>query len=287
MKNVRLCLIILNWNSYKDTLQAIESLADCEWAITVVDNASSDPLEAETIRRTHPQVTVLETTRNLGYAGGMNVGLKWAAANGFSHTVLLNPDTLPSIMVIASMLRLSNGYAVVGTAQVTEELIPYVSAAHLQGRKPVPFTCESACGEGHDVDIVSGAAILIELRTAEQLGFIDEKFFHYKEEFDYCYRVGLSGKKLRYSCGAALIHRRGGSLSGTSPTAVYYSYRNELLFLRKHFGRFGWLSGLGLFRNALLTLLKSPAVSYSVVKGLSHGLRGVYGPTASLKKPVA
>lgn len=281
--DMRLCIIILNWNSLQDTLLAIKSLEGCEWPIIVIDNASTNPLEAVAIRQQHPDIAVLETAENLGYAGGMNVGLKWTVANGFTHALLLNPDTLPSIAVIDSMVRISDGCAVVGTAQVTDDSKSYVSAAYLTGRKPMPFTCASSCGQGHDVDIVSGAALLLELEAAEQLSFLDEEFFHYKEEYDYCYRVGLSGRKIRYSCGVALIHRRGGSLPGASPTALYYSYRNELLFLRKHFGKLGWLSGLGVFRNALLKLSRSPEVRFAVLSGLVHGMRGVSGPAASLK----
>lgn len=284
MSDIRLCIIILNWNSLEDTLRAINSLKGCAWPITVVDNASDNPLESEIIQQSNPSLTVLESSRNLGYAGGMNIGLKWTVANGFSHAVLLNPDTLPSINVIESMVKLSPGSAVVGTAQVTDDLSSYVSAAHLRGRKPMAFTCETHCGKGHDVDIVSGAAILLELDAAKQIDYFDEDFFHYKEEYDYCYRIGLLGRKLKYSCGVALIHRRGGSLPGSSPTAMYYSYRNELLFLRKHFGKLGWLSGLGLFRNALLSLSGSSEVSFAVLKGLMHGLRGISGPMALLKR---
>lgn len=284
MNEIRLCIIILNWNSSADTNRAISSLGDCDWAVTVVDNASNDPNEMAIILEAHPGATVLQTGQNLGYAGGMNVGLKWALANDFSHALLLNPDTLPSVSVIESMIQQSGDCAVVGTAQVTEDLSPYVSAALLKGSKPIPFTCATGCGQGHDIDIASGAALLLELNKAEQLDFIDEHFFHYKEEFDYCYRVGASGGKIRYSCGVPLIHKRGGSLPGTSPTAQYYSYRNELLFLRKHFGPLGWVSGLGLFRNALLSIVKSPGVATSVIKGLYHGLRGISGPVSSLKR---
>lgn len=284
MSDMRLCIVILNWNSSQDTIRAIRSLGECDWDITVVDNASSDPQEVAVIQAAHPKTSFLQTGKNLGYAGGMNAGLKWALENGYSHALLLNPDTLPSASVINSMIQQANGYAVVGTAQVTEDLSPYVSAALLRGRKPVPFACTRQCGQGHDIDIASGAALLLDLNTAEQLDFIDEDFFHYKEEFDYCYRVRASGGKIRYSCGAPLIHKRGGSLPGSSPMALYYSYRNELLFLRKHFGPLGWLSGLGLFRNAFMSILKSPKAAASVVSGLNHGLRGISGPLSALRK---
>lgn len=283
MNNAKVCIIILNWNSCSDTIKAIELLGESQWHITVVDNASGDPTEARTIELAHPGTTVLRSTSNLGYAGGMNLGLRWAYSNGFTHAILLNPDTRPSTEVLEAMIQHSEGYAVVGTAQVTENLESYVSAAQLNGSKPFPFVCETACGRGHDVDIVSGAGILVELYTAEELGYIDENFFHYKEEFDYCYRVKMSGRKIFYSCGVPLIHRRGGSLPGSSPSALYYSYRNELLFLRKHQGRCGWISGLGIFRNAIVAILKNPSSAPAILRGLFHGIRGISGPLFSLK----
>jgi GT2 family glycosyltransferase len=281
----RLCIIILNWNSIEDTLRVLSILSGSSWDTCVVDNGSSNDQEANTIARQWSKTRVLETDRNLGYAGGMNVGMNWALTEGYTHALLLNPDTIPNANVIDAMLDLSDACAVVGTAQVTEDLVPYVSAASLNGRKPIPFECQTSCGLGHEVDIVSGAGILVDLNVAKLLDFMDERYFHYKEEFDFCFRVNAFGGKVRYNCGSPLIHRRGGSLPGTSPAAMYYSYRNELLFLRKHFGSLGWLSGLGVFRNGLLAMLRSPKSSFAILRGLLHGIRGVSGPVDNLSYP--
>lgn len=276
-KRGRKCVLILNWNSYEDTICAIELLGGCNWPIVIVDNASHG-IDVRMIRDRFPHIPVIENDKNLGYAGGMNVGMKWALAEGFTHALLLNPDTLPTLNVIEAMDSLSTDAAIVGTAQVTSDLKSYVSAAMLDGRKPRSFRCESGCGSGHDVDIVSGAALLIHLEAAQAVNYMDERFFHYKEEFDFCYRITATGRKIVYSCSPALVHKQGGSLSTTSNAAVYYWYRNEILFLQKHFGPFGWLSGLGIFRNAFQTIWSSRSTWPSAMKGVLHGLEGVTGP---------
>lgn len=283
MSEKKLCIVILNWNSSEDSLHVIGLLARSPWQICLVDNGSEDPAEVGTIRERYPNVHTIRTGLNLGYAGGMNTGMKWARSQGFSHCLLLNPDTTPSAQVVEEMLNLADGYAIVGTAQVTEDYVPYISAATLNGRKVVPFNCPTSCGLGHEVDIVSGAGILVELATAASAGYMDERFFHYKEEFDFCYRISRLGWKIRFNCGTPLVHRRGGSLAGSSPSAMYYSFRNEMLFLRKHFGPFAWLSSLGLFRNAIVSSFKSPSNIYAILRGLVHGARGTTGPLSDLK----
>lgn len=280
----RLCILILNWNSIEDTTKVVDLLRDTQWSICVVDNGSSDISEAPSLKNHYPDVHVIQTGMNLGYAGGMNTGMRWARAQGYSHVLLLNPDTAPTASVIEDMVQASKGYAVVGTAQVTDFGESYISAANLQGRKVVPFRCETSCGQGHEVDIVSGAAILIELATAESLGYMDQRFFHYKEEFDFCYRVTSSGARISYNCKSALVHRRGGSLSGTSSSGMYYTFRNEVLFLRKHFGRTAYLSSPGLYRMALRSVLRHPNNVRAITRGIYHGVLGITGPLFDLTK---
>lgn len=283
MSGKRLCIVVLNWNSIDDALRAIDLLISSPWQICLVDNGSYNTAEPRIVRERFPGVHTLETGSNLGYAGGMNVGMRWALSYGFTHCLLLNPDTTPTVRVVQDMLNLVDNCAVVGTAQVTENHEPYISAAMLRGKKVAPFQCSLSCGLGHEVDIVSGAGIMVDLALAETVGYMDERFFHYKEEFDFCYRISQRGLKLRFNCAEPLIHRRGGSLAGSSPSAMYYSYRNELLFRKKHFGPLAWLSSLGLFRNAVLASLKSPHNIHAIVRGLVHGARGVTGPLSDLK----
>ncbi|WP_082874460.1 glycosyltransferase family 2 protein [Arthrobacter sp. OY3WO11] len=284
MNSSKLCIIILNWNSIEDTLKAVGLLHASPWDICVVDNGSQNAGEVALLRETYSDVHVVETGDNLGYAGGMNTGMRWAASQGFTHSLLLNPDTTPSIDVVEGMLRLSDGCAVVGTVQVTEDHIPYVSAAILQGKKKViPFRCPANCGNGHDVDIVSGAGMLIELDAAAALGYMDERFFHYKEEFDFCFRVTSSGGRIRFNCGSPLIHRCGGSLASSSASGMYYTFRNEVLFLRKHFGLLASISGIGIYRNALKSMIDEPKNSAAILRGILHGVQGITGPLSKLR----
>jgi GT2 family glycosyltransferase len=84
------------------------------------------------------------------------------------------------------------------------------------------------------VDVVSGATLVLELETAIRLGGLDESFFHYAEEVDYCLRVRRTGGRILWSCSTVVPHAVGGSMAHTSASAHYYTARNKLLLARKH-----------------------------------------------------
>ena len=143
--------------------------------------------------------------------------------------------------------------------------------------------CDGCPAGVHDVDVVSGAALLVDLRVAEQVGYMDESYFHYKEEVDFCVRVRLTGERVRFCCAYALRHERGGSLSHRSPMAHYYATRNELLFVRRFYG---WLELLRMPRLVASLLLafvpvRGGAHARSVRLGVWHALRGVTGHLAT------
>ncbi|MDQ0731127.1 glycosyltransferase family 2 protein [Arthrobacter sp. B1I2] len=279
---VSTCIIILNWNSAGDVIQCLGHIDSREWDILIVDNASSDSEEAESIKLTFPAVHLLKNSTNLGYAGGMNSGMRWAKENGYSSALLLNPDTKPTLELIRSMINASKEASVVGTAQVSPDgagvMVPYVSAATLRGDKPISYEWSTETNELVEVDIVTGAAILVDLSEAARINYMDEQFFHYKEEYDFAFRMRKAGNRIVFVSEYPLVHERGGSLPLHSAQAVYYNYRNELLFLRKHFGIFGFARGPGIFRDAVRHGFNSPRLAVPIVLGLFHGLRGVTGP---------
>jgi GT2 family glycosyltransferase len=93
---VKVFVIILNWNGYKDTLECLRSVDKIDYPkfeTVVVDNASTDG-SVEAIRKRFPHVTLLENGQNLGYAAGNNVGIRHALANGAGYILLLNNDTV-------------------------------------------------------------------------------------------------------------------------------------------------------------------------------------------------
>ncbi len=281
-------VIVLNWNCAADTIFCVNLLESAGFKAIVVDNGSENPNEANLIRLAIPNLTVLDAKKNLGYAGGMNMGMKWSLSHGYTHSLLLNPDTIPTQKVIDAMLRISAGAAVVGTAQGVLDsngnIQAYTSAAMLVKDKPVAFRCKNGCAKGHEVDIVSGAALLLDLEIAQDLGYMDERYFHYKEEFDFVYRAGKTGRKIMYSCAETLDHKRGGSLPIFSPIARYYNFRNEILFLTKHFGPLGWIKGPRIFSHAFLVMVESPRSSFMILRGLCDGILGVSGPLIVKKR---
>jgi GT2 family glycosyltransferase len=295
--------VVLDWNGGPEALAAVESLAASNGPrlrVVLVDNASRVPAIAE-VQRRHPDATCLRNPRNLGYAGGNNVGIRAALDAGADHVLVLNndarvrPDTVaelvatarcdPRIAVVgAKILRADDPerlWMAWGDVSWRQSLVRLVG----QGQRDGPeFAAE------RDVDWVSGCGLLFTRRGLEEVGLFDEEFFAYHEEVDWCARARARGLRVVWTPRAVVLHRGEGS-SGAGRYVSRKQYlvsRNAVLFARRH-GRLGERIRFALAVVATLPfqylrrLLRGEQAGVVLkVRGMWDALRGKPIPRAEL-----
>lgn len=288
--------VILNWNGVPDTIRCLRAVIGgaVRPAVIVVDNGSADDSVAR-LERLDDDFSLVKLDRNLGYAGGMNAGIAAAQALGAAWVWLLNADTVPRPDALEALLARGDHFAVAASRQVTSagpdttDAEPYVVAAMLHNGNPRPFGCPGCDLGAHEVDVVTGAALLIGLPWIERVGPLDERFFHYKEEYDLVRRIAEAGGRIGLVCGSEVWHQRGASLHHASPRAQYYFHRNEVLYVRKHHARplRRLLVAEPIHYKRLATSVLGVAVggreqrsrALAVLAGYWDGVRDVHGPT--------
>lgn len=229
--------IIVNWNASHDTLTVARWLGTAHPGarIYVIDNASEDEDRRHLRQHLADSVTLIEKETNDGYAAGVNTGIRLARACGARYGWLLNPDSLPTAACLPALLAGIENAVAVGPRQYQSDSPDdpgqtYVSAATISQGRVTPVKCGGCVLGVHDVDIVTGTGLLVDLDACAVAGPLREEFFHYKEEFEFIERLGQVGS-IRHVCSATVWHRRGGALSHESQAAQYYRVRNELLYL--------------------------------------------------------
>ncbi len=291
--------VVLNWNGWRETLRCLASLQEVAYpklSVLVVDNHSTDDSVA-LLRDARPGVEVLVAGRNGGYAAGMNFGIARAFELGADWIWALNNDIVvrPDALQASVTAIVGPDVGVVGSTQVTSvtpwvSARPYPTAARHRGRRDEMVVCmgEPPHPQGHDVDFVSGAALLLRSEMLRQVGQFDESYFHYAEEVDLCERARLAGWKSVLACGSRIWHAQGGSLALRSPEATYYRVRNQLLLERRLYGR-GAASTLA-YRPRLaldylaraLNMRPAPgAQARAVFRGILDGRSGRTGPLST------
>jgi GT2 family glycosyltransferase len=250
---VRTGIIIVNWNGYDDTRECLLSLCAVEHTrdILVVDNGSGDG-SGQRLATEFPAVSFLFTGRNLGFAGGNNLGIQYWFDRGCDAVFLLNNDTIIRQPFIAVLERLCGTLPEVG---VIGPLV--MDAAHPEriqafggkvdmwsGRSTYLQTGESR-GIDHRtvaVDYVLGAAFMIPRHTFETIGLLDERYYPaYFEEADYCWRARGQGLRSYVTEETAIWHK-GGRSSGGLAIAFRRIMRHKWLFEVKHARFYHWPS---------------------------------------------
>lgn len=248
---VQTSIVVLNWNGREDTmecLRSIQRLNATAASIVVVDNGSTDG-SIEAIRHFVPAVTLLENRRNLGYAEGNNVGIRYALAHGAEFVLLLNNDT---IVEPAFLERLVGVACANPKAAVVGPYIYYVDrpdtiwfAGAIWEEEELAFTWP---GQGQrladashlplETAYVCGAAMLLRASVLREIGLLDERFFLVYEESDWCFRARRAGHTCLMVPEARIWHKVGASF-GTeqSPLRAYFSTRNKLLWSRSNLPR--------------------------------------------------
>ncbi|MEO7908021.1 MAG: glycosyltransferase family 2 protein [Roseiflexaceae bacterium] len=238
--------VILNTNRRTDTLDCLQSLAQSTYKhsrIMVLDNASSDGSVAA-IRSAFPAVQILELTENLGYAGNNNVGIKTALEQGADWVLVLNEDTIVGPDCLAELLRVGESDPRIGIVgpMVYHHGEPMViqSAGGRLGRywESQHIAQNEADTQQfstpHAVDWISGCAILVRRALIEQVGMLDERFFYYWEETEWCLRAKRADWQILHVPQAKLWHKGVQRDYRPKPSVAYYNTRNRLFMLQKH-----------------------------------------------------
>ena len=244
----RIAILILNWNGKQDTLECLASVYRIDYPafdVVVVDNGSADD-SVQAIRHSYPQAVILETGANLGFAGGNNVGIRWALEQGFDGILLLNNDTVvdPGLLAaFAGAERRFPGAGVFGAKiyyYSPEDVLWF--AGGLWQSKSLSFTHVGIgkldgpeYAEPRAYDYITGCALYASAEVFRAIGLLDEAFFLTYEETDWCYRARARGYQCLYIPEAKLWHKVSVSCGGAaSPLVNYFMTRNKLLWAKKH-----------------------------------------------------
>jgi GT2 family glycosyltransferase len=286
--------IILNYNNYIDTIETIESVLSLEYDAnsTLLIENSSDKTIIRKIRTQFPDLAIIENEKNLGYAGGNNIGIQKAIASGADYIFLLNNDVTLEKDVLkkcVSAMEKSSGCAACQPIIVTfedEERIwsagtqlyfgyprLFLKGTNLQknGIKTSPFG-------------LVGCAILFRRSALQQIGFFDESLFLLHEETDWCIRAKQMNFSLLIISNAIVYHKISTTIGMFSKIYLYYIGRNWLLVGKKNFSFFRYL-------YVLFTefLIRFPYYLYHVIKkgqikmikyylqGILDGIQGISG----------
>ena len=233
---MRLSIAIVSWNTRELLRQCLLSLYECtcgmDIEIVVVDNASADGSQ-EMVRREFPAVRLFVSKVNAGFAAGANLAIQNSTGR---YVLLLNSDTIMMPGSLGTMKRFLEDHphaGVVGckllnpdgTAQLSYRRFPTLTWDYLQTVllsktyhhvKPLRGFLEPMVhGDGPDgrrsVDWVSGACLMTRREVFNRIGLLDERFFMFCEEIDWCYRVKRAGLDIHYLPDARVIHYGGES----------------------------------------------------------------------------
>jgi GT2 family glycosyltransferase len=247
----RVIVVILNTNRRADTLACLASLALSTYPaqeIVVVDNASTDG-SLEAVGSAFPAVHTLPLAENRGYAGNNNAGIAWALEHGAEWVLVLNEDTVLAPDCVARLVEAGESGPRVGIVGPTvyhfDEPTVIQSAGGNLSRGWLPQhrgqnqadTGQFAAAE--PVDWLSGCGLLVRRALIEQVGVLDERFFIYWEEVDWCLRAARAGWRLLHAPQARLWHKGVQRHYHPAPGVTYYSTRNRLLLLAKHHAPLG------------------------------------------------
>lgn len=233
MKN-RTVLLIMNFNGTSMTVDLLASLAKIHFQhdVWVYDNGSQND-DTQTFRETFPNVQVIRSVENHGFAGGVNRAVACAAADGYDYAYVINNDTLAFDDFLSPCIAIMDVYPDVDIVG-SRVLLPDLKTGEFTrwGYHSSPNEAKSFPDGFLETRQVLGCGMLLRISTYQKLGGLDERFFCYFEENDYCFRVTNHKHRLGMAADSLIIHKDKGTDDGI--WTRYFYGRNTLLFSRLH-----------------------------------------------------
>ena len=287
--NFELSIITINYNGVKDTCELIETLPldDTSIEVIVVDNASKAD-EATFIALRFPQVKVIRSTQNLGFAGGNNLGIQAG-----KYLFFINNDTIihqtsdirhlinrlessPKIGAVCPKICFAWGNHPIQFAGYTP-----LSSITMRNRS-IGFGEEDhgQYDTAHPTPYAHGAAMMVKREAIEKAGMMPECYFLYYEELDWSMVIRRAGFEIWYEPACTIYHKESQSTGQKSPLRTYYITRNRLLFVKRNNPTFSrylsycYLIGMVAVRDTLKYYIQlRPDLAQATIKGIYHFIK--------------
>lgn len=275
-------IISINYNGARYTCAMLDSLKKISYPnieVIIVDNASKE--DPSLIINEHPWIHFIKSEKNLGFAGGNNLGLN--AAKG-KYFLLLNNDTEVAPGFLEPLVERMENDSQIGA--VSPKIIFHHSPGIIQfaGFNPInQYTGRgTAIGSGQKDDgkynismptsRAHGAAMMVSRKAVEEIGLMADLFFLYYEEMDYCERIKRAGYSIWYEASSTIYHKESISTGKGSTLKTYYLTRNRLLYQRRN------VKGIKLIVSLIFFMLVSipkNSLSYAI-KGKKDMLKAFW-----------
>jgi len=258
----KVLVIILSWNRKGDTVETIRSLLESvvkgfSLEILVVDNASTDGT-VEEVRKLFPKAKIIVNQKNLGFAEGNNVGIKYGLAKGFNYIALLNDDTIVDKNLIKNIFEEHQKYGKAGAIspkiyfakgfefhknkykELERGKVIWYAGGRMDWKnvygsnRGVDEVDKGQFDETVETDFATGCFVMYKRKALEQVGLYDKRFYLYLEDADHAQRMKVVGWKVLYSGKGHLWHKVSQSSGIGSELNDYYLTRNRMVFGLKY-----------------------------------------------------
>jgi GT2 family glycosyltransferase len=241
----RVEIVILNWNGVEDTIKCLNSLQQQTYnnfKIIVIDNGSTDNSceILDNYKKDHKNTETIYKKDNLGFAGGVNIGIKYAIKNKFDYVVLFNNDAIATKEWLKELVLSAEktGASIVTSCLLKKDKSTIDSTGDWYSIWGLPFPRgrNKKINKSYNSGFIfgaSGGASLYDVNIFKKIGLFDENFFAYYEDVDVSFRAQLAGYKIYFSRNAIAYHDHGSTSKKISGFTTYQTFKNlPLLYIK-------------------------------------------------------
>lgn len=238
----KVSIITINYNGKDDTVDLIESFGRYEtypYEIIIIDNGSKNHGEHRVLSKYSPKPIVIRSDKNLGFAGGNNLGIPYADGD---YILFLNNDTIINQPILENLARALDNNPQIGCVSPKIACWPEKKQLQYAGSTPMsPVTLRNEnIGFGQTdtgqfnksryTAFAHGAAMMIRTTDIKKFGMMPEFYFLYYEELDWCTNMTRAGYQLWYEPRCTIFHKESQSTGRQSPLRTFYMMRNRMLY---------------------------------------------------------
>lgn len=259
------CVILINYNSYDDTVECVQSLKEQEYVnyrIIVVDNCSQDQSKLKMDLLLNTNCDVILSKKNDGFAAGNNIGIKYAYEKyNPDYYWVLNNDTVVEEDCLKKLIDTAvNSQKNIGLA--TGRIMHYYNREQIDYRGGFFDNRTGTAGyysvdniHGREISFATGCFWLLPRKTIETVGLLSEEYFMYAEDTDYCCRIKQAGYVMIYCDESIIYHKISASNGVNSPFNQFYMTRNSLYIIKKY-SNSPFIAYLKFTKKVVLEILK-------------------------------